>query len=134
MFCCLFCLNMLTILKPNPFEIKAAGCAVKAISSLSIPGLRISPEIVNIYFDFYYLSDFSMARKFYVTLLEVFKSLLWFVSIPWQWFLQWAPSWNFWLQFSKISAPTFSVLLFLFCSAKKKKLNCSENCTFSAIN
>ena len=40
-------------------------------------------QVVNIYFDFCVLSYCSMARKFYKTLLEVFKSLIWTVFIPW---------------------------------------------------
>ena len=39
--------------------------------------------LVDIYFDFCKVSYCSMARKFYETLLEVFKSLIWSVSIPW---------------------------------------------------
>ena len=38
---------------------------------------------MNIYFDFCELSYCSMARKFYQTLMEVFKSLIWTVFIPW---------------------------------------------------
>ena len=65
-------------------------------------------DLVNIYFGFYRLAECSISRKFYKTHLEVFKSLHWIISIPWWWVLELTPSWHFWLQFSKISAPTFS--------------------------
>ena len=39
--------------------------------------------LLNIYFDLYELAESSMGRIFNQTLLEVFKSLSWIISIPW---------------------------------------------------